>query len=59
MKWMLNLVFLVFTVLSVNAEKARYDNYRVYSIEVDNDLQLRVLKELSETSDSVSDESFL
>ncbi|XP_055294946.1 zinc carboxypeptidase-like [Sitodiplosis mosellana] len=42
---------IVFVILSVSVasglgEKARFDNYRVYSIEVENNEQLQVLKEL-------------
>lgn len=36
------------------AEKARYDNYRVYHVAIENDVQLKALIELSEVSDSVS-----
>jgi carboxypeptidase A len=39
-------------VFSATAEKSRFDNYRVYRISVENELHLRVLQELSETSDS-------
>jgi hypothetical protein len=46
-------LFLVLLV-SVYAEKARFDHYRVYRIEIENDDQLKALKELSETSDSVN-----
>lgn len=43
--------FIFFVSLLVNValtlgEKARFDNYRVYSIEVENDEQLQVLTEL-------------
>lgn len=41
------------------AEKARFDNYRVYHVAIENEIQLRALKELSENSDSVSFENQL
>lgn len=49
-------LFLLIFVLSaalVLAEKARFDNYRVYSIAVETKEQLDLLRELEETSDSV------
>lgn len=39
-------VVLFWIVATTIGEKARFDNYRVYSIEVENDDQLQVLKEL-------------
>lgn len=54
MKWLISAVVLIALALSASAEKARYDNYRIYSVDIANELQLKVLKELSETSDSVS-----
>lgn len=45
MKSIVFVILLVSVVLAVG-EKARFDNYRVYSIEVENDEQLQVLKEL-------------
>lgn len=51
MKLMLSVLFAVL-VFSASAEKARFDNYRVYSVSVENEIQLRALKELSATSDS-------
>lgn len=52
---MMQLRYLIFSLIAliVDAEKARFDNYRVYSIAVDNQQQLNVLKELNEISDSV------
>lgn len=55
-KMLFNLRFILFTIFTIahsTAEKARYDFYRVYHIAIENELQLRVLKELSEISDSV------
>lgn len=54
MKHLLSLVVLASLAFSVTAEKARFDNYRVYSIEIGTHDQLSVLRELSATSDSVS-----
>ncbi|CRK92462.1 CLUMA_CG006024, isoform A [Clunio marinus] len=53
MKLTLLSIFLVFlSILGVFSENARFDNYRVYSIEVQSNIQLKILNELSETSDS-------
>lgn len=43
-----------FSAALVSAEKARFDNYRVYSIAVETKEQLNLLKEIEETSDSYS-----
>lgn len=53
MKLALTTVVLVLSVFSVSADKARFDNYRIYSIDVETVDQLKALRELSETSDSV------
>lgn len=53
MKQALALAIVLIAVISTSAEEARFDNYRYYSIAIENDLQLRALKELSEVSDSV------
>lgn len=47
------IIVLAAFILSASADPARYDNYRLYSVSVENNLQIKVLKELSETSDSV------
>lgn len=54
MKLLLGVAGLLLVHIVAAADKARYDNYRVYSVSVDNQLQLKVLKELAEVSDSVS-----
>lgn len=54
MKFIVSAVILVALALSASAERARFDNYRIYSVAIENKMQLQVLKELSETSDSVS-----
>lgn len=48
-------VITALAVICVTSEKARFDNYRVYRVDVQNKLQLNVLRELSETSDSVNE----
>lgn len=53
MKQALGFVLVLISALSVLAEQARFDNYRYYTINVENELQLRALKELSDVSDSV------
>lgn len=45
---------LILPLLLIVAEKARYDNYRVYHVAIESEIQLRALQELSEISDSVS-----
>lgn len=46
MKSFILAVFAVYFVVVVLADKARFDNYRVYSVIVENDEQLNVLREL-------------
>lgn len=53
MKLLIGTLLLALSALAVSAEKARFDNYRVYRINVDTHDQLTVLSELSTTSDSV------
>lgn len=57
MKLTLSCFIVVFLCLVAFAEKARYDNYRVYHVAIENDVQLKALIELSEVSDSVSSKS--
>jgi hypothetical protein len=56
----MKLALVVFLHLSLSAclaaaDKARFDNYRVYSVAIETEEQLKVLREIEETSDSVSD----
>lgn len=52
---LLPLVIAAFTIgSSVFAEKARFDNYKVYTIQVENEKQLNTLQELEGTPDGVS-----
>lgn len=53
MKLTLSLALIVLSAFTASSEKARYDNYRVYTVEIDTHDQLSVLKEISEKSDSV------
>lgn len=48
------LTLVVFLFLSASAEKARFDNYRVYSVKIENHQQLEAMKYLEEHSDSVN-----
>lgn len=48
------LVVLALFVLATNGEQARFDNYRVYSVIIENDQQLEGFKYLEEHSDSVN-----
>lgn len=56
MKLFIGALVLALSALAVSAEKSRFDNYRVYNIDVDTYDQLTVLRELSVTSDSVRSE---
>lgn len=47
------LVVLLIAVNVIAIEKARFDNYRVYLIEVENDEQLQVLQKLESHQDSL------
>lgn len=53
MKLLSSLVFAL-SAFCIIAEKARFDNYQVYSVAVETKEQLIVLKEIEDTSDSVS-----
>lgn len=48
------LSLLAFGLSACIAEKARFDNYRVYSIAIETKEQLDLLMQLEEISDSVS-----
>jgi hypothetical protein len=52
------IIFLVFCAITVNAviEKARFDNYRVYELNIENDDQLNLMKEIDNNPDGVSSE---
>ena len=50
---LLSIVIIGLTACLVSAEPARFDNYRVYSIVVETKEQLKMLKEIEDTSDSV------
>lgn len=45
MKFLLGVVFLAVLALA-SAEQARFDNYRVYNIHIENEKQLDVLKQM-------------
>jgi hypothetical protein len=55
MKFLISFAILIVAALA--AEKARFDNYRVYKVYVDNKEQYDALMYLEENSDSVR-ESF-
>lgn len=44
----------VATFIVVFGEKARFDNYRVYSVNIENEEQLSVLRELEAYADGIS-----
>lgn len=48
------LVALIAATVAVSSDKSRFDNYRFYSVNIENEVQLKALRELSEVSDSVS-----
>lgn len=56
---MYQIVVVLFTAVliffnSMSAEKARFDNYRVYSIEIANEEQLKVLQQLENHQDGLT-----
>lgn len=53
MKFTLCVLLIALSASSAWSEKARFDNYRVYTVEIDTHDQLSVLRQISETSDSV------
>jgi hypothetical protein len=53
LKSLLFILFALVAVVAVTGEKSRYDNYRVYNIEIANGEQLDAMKYLADTSDSV------
>lgn len=53
MKSLKIIIFFAFLVV-IFGEKARFDNYRVYLIEVENDEQLKVLQDLENYQDGLS-----
>lgn len=50
---LLVLVTLLVYIFSSSGEKARFDNYRVYSIKIDDSRQLEVLQELENYQDGI------
>lgn len=50
----LSVILFAFVFAVTAVEKARYDNYRVYSIFVENQEQLNLLKEIENNPDGVS-----
>lgn len=53
MKSLVLAVVAVYFVGAVLGDKARFDHYRIYSVNVENDVQLMVLRELELTADGV------
>lgn len=47
-------LFAAVLVLGAQSEKARFDNYRVYEILIENDLQLELLRNIEAYPDGVS-----
>ena len=48
------LIFLVLVLALVTCEKARYDNYRVYEILIEDDKQLELMQNIENYPDGVS-----
>lgn len=48
------LALLVAGVLAVCAEKARFDNYRVYSVSIENEEHLEILREMEIQPDGIA-----
>lgn len=53
MKWLSGFV-IVLTIALALAEQARYDNYRVYTLNIGNEIQLNTLKQIENNPDGVS-----
>ena len=47
-------ILLAATISLAIAEKARFDNYRVYRLNIENELQLSVLQQIEQFPDGVS-----
>lgn len=51
--------FLILLLVAVtNCEKFRYDNFKLYSIKVENEGQLKMMKEMEENSNGVRSNEF-
>lgn len=50
MKFFLALV--IFITVEVFGDKARYDNYRIYAVDINNEIQLQILKAIHPPSRS-------
>lgn len=48
------MTILVASFIAAFGEKARFDNYRVYSVNIQNEKQLNVLRELEAHPDGIS-----
>lgn len=53
MKWLSGFV-IVLTIALASAEQARYDNYRVYTLNIGNEIHLNTLKQIENNPDGVS-----
>lgn len=53
MRWFIFVVLIVAQISVSFCEKARFDNYRVYSIKIENENQLQILQELENNPDGV------
>lgn len=53
MKWLSGFV-IVLTIALALAEQARYDNYRVYTLNIGSQIQLDALKQIENNPDGVS-----
>jgi hypothetical protein len=51
----MKLLAIILFVVAVSAEKARFDNYRVYQVKIENEDQYQIMKYLEENSDAVSE----
>jgi hypothetical protein len=55
MKALVGKILIIFSIALTAAalEKARYDNYRVYRVSIENDIQLELMKQINEFPDGV------
>lgn len=47
-------IFASHLLIEISAEKARFDNYRVYSVKIENERQLELLQNLENAPDGIS-----
>lgn len=54
MKWLTAIIAFYTIFVGISAEKARFDFYRVYEVQIENENHLKLMKEISAYPDGVS-----